>query len=92
MLISLSPLRYAVNSQIYIMKKLNDKSLWTDFFKDNKGKLSTARLVLVVILLWFISDWLVELIKNGLYDLTWQKLTLICSGLGLKSIQKFKET
>ncbi len=63
-----------------------------DFFKDNKGKLSTARLILVVMLLWFISDWLAEIIKNGVYNLTWQKLTLICSGLGLKSIQKFKET
>jgi hypothetical protein len=62
-----------------------------EFFKDNKGKFSTARLVLVVILLWFVCDWLIEVIKNGLYDLTWQKLTLICSGLGLKSIQKFKE-
>ncbi len=47
---------------------------------------------MLIIVLWFIADWLLEFHSKGIYTLTWEKLTLITSAFGLKAVQKFKES
>ncbi|MHB8338036.1 MAG: hypothetical protein ACYC6P_10055 [Ignavibacteriaceae bacterium] len=59
---------------------------------DDKGNLSSARIAMLIIVLWFIADWLLEFHSKGIYTLTWEKLTLITSAFGLKAVQKFKES
>ncbi len=65
--------------------------LLNELMRDRKGKLSSARFVMTVILLWHLLDWLVIMINTGSYDLTTNKLILLISALGLKGVQKFGE-
>ncbi|MHB8579324.1 MAG: hypothetical protein ACYDA4_05625 [Ignavibacteriaceae bacterium] len=58
---------------------------------DDKGNLSSARIAMLIIVCWFIADWLLEFHSKGIYTLTWEKLTLVTSAFGLKVVQKFKE-
>lgn len=59
---------------------------------DNKGNISSTRVAMLIIILWFLADWLMEFHSKGIYTLTWEKLTLLTSVFGLKAIQKFPET
>ena len=65
------------------------------FFKlclsNNKGNLSSTRVAMLIIILWFIADWLMEFHSKGIYTLTWEKLTLLSSAFGLKAVQNFSE-
>ncbi len=65
--------------------------LFNDLLRDNKGKLSSARFFMVVILTWYLFDWMTAIINHGSYDLTANKLALLISALSLKGIQKFRE-
>ncbi|MHB9011834.1 MAG: hypothetical protein ACYC49_06345 [Ignavibacteriaceae bacterium] len=47
---------------------------------------------MLIIVLWFLADWLMEFHSKGIYTLTWEKLTLLTSAFGLKAIQKFPES
>jgi len=59
---------------------------------DNNGNPSSTRIIMLIIVLWFIADWLMEFHSKGIYTLTWEKLTLLTSAFGLKAIQKFPES
>ena len=59
---------------------------------DNKGNPSSTRIIMLIIVLWFIADWLMEFHSKGSYTLTWEKLTFLTSAFGLKAIQKFPES
>ncbi len=67
----------------------------TQFFKlclsDTNGNPSSTRIAMLIIVLWFISDWLMEFHSKGIYTLTWEKLTLLTSAFGLKATQSFSE-
>ena len=58
---------------------------------DNKGNISSTRIAMLIIILWFIADWLMEFHSKGFYTLTWEKLTLLTSAFGLKAAQNFSE-
>jgi hypothetical protein len=66
--------------------------LLKQIFSDNKGNLSSTRIAMLIIVLWFLADWLMEFHSKGIYTLTWEKLTLLTSAFGLKAIQKFPES
>jgi hypothetical protein len=59
---------------------------------DNKGNISSTRITMLIIVLWFIADWLMEFHSRGIYTLTWEKLTLLTSAFGLKAAQNFTES
>ncbi len=59
---------------------------------DDKGNLSSSRVFMLVVLLWFIGDWLLEFHSKGFYTLTWEKLTLLSTAFGIKTVQKFTES
>jgi len=65
------------------------------FFKqiisDNKGNPSSSRIAMLVVVLWFLADWLMEFHSKGIYTLTWEKLTLLTSAFGLKAAQNITE-
>ena len=67
----------------------------TQFFKlcfsDTNGNPSSTRIAMLIIVLWFIADWLMEFHSKGIYTLTWEKLTLLTSAFGLKASQNFSE-
>ena len=65
--------------------------LLKQIFSDNKGNLSSTRIAMLIIVLWFIADWLMEFHSKGIYTLTWEKLTLLTSAFGLKATQNFSE-
>ena len=67
------------------MKFLNE------LLRDNKGKLSSARFVMAVILSWHLIDWMIIMFNTGSYDLTTNKLVLLVSALSLKGVQKISE-
>ena len=58
---------------------------------DTKGNISSTRVAMLIIVLWFIADWLMEFHSKGFYTLTWEKLTLLTSAFSLKAVQKFQE-
>ncbi len=59
---------------------------------DNQNNISSTRVAMLIIVLWFLADWLMEFHSKGIYTLTWEKLTLLTSVFGLKAIQKFPES
>ena len=59
---------------------------------DTKGNISSTRVAMLIIVLWFLADWLLEFHSKGIYTLTWEKLTLLTSAFGLKAAQNFSET
>ena len=61
-------------------------------FQDNKGNPSSTRIAMLILVCWFIADWLLEFHSKGFYTLTWEKLTLLTSAFGLKAVQKFPES
>jgi len=63
-----------------------------NFLKDDRGKLSLARLVILIIILWFLGDWIVCVQSEGIYTLTANKMTLLMSVLSLKAVQKYRES
>jgi hypothetical protein len=65
--------------------------LLKQIFSDNQGNLSSTRISMLIIVLWFIADWLMEFHSKGIYTLTWEKLTLLTSAFGLKAVQNFSE-
>ncbi|MCL5030969.1 MAG: hypothetical protein M1480_18335 [Bacteroidetes bacterium] len=65
--------------------------LLKQIISDNKGTPSSARIALLIIVFWFLADWLMEFHSKGFYTLTWEKLTLLTSAFGLKASQNFSE-
>ncbi len=65
--------------------------LLKQIISDEKGNPSSARIAMLIIVLWFIADWLLEFHSKGFYTLTWEKLTLLSSAFGLKAAQNFSE-
>jgi hypothetical protein len=63
-----------------------------NFLKDDRGKLSMTRLAVLVIILWFLADWMVCVKSTGIYTLTANKMTLLMSALSLKAVQKYRES
>ena len=66
-------------------------SLIKQIISDNKGIPSSSRIAMLIIVLWFIADWLMEFHSKGIYTLTWEKLTLLTSAFGLKAAQNISE-
>lgn len=56
-----------------------------------KHKDYIPHIVLIVILLWFLGDWAVEISKIGIYMLSWTKLSLLCTAMGMKTVHKLRE-
>ena len=65
--------------------------LLKQIISDTKGNISSTRISMLIIVLWFIADWLMEFHSKGIYTLTWEKLTLLTSAFGLKAVQNFSE-
>lgn len=65
--------------------------LLKQIISDSKGTPSSSRITMLIIVLWFLSDWLLEFHSKGIYTLTWEKLTLLTSAFGLKAAQNFSE-
>jgi hypothetical protein len=66
--------------------------LFKQIISDNKGNPSSTRIAMLIIVLWFLTDWLMEFHSKGIYTLTWEKLTLLTSVFGLKATQNFSES
>lgn len=63
-----------------------------NFLKDDRGKLSLTRLTVLIIILWFLADWIACVQLTGIYILTANKMTLLMSVLSLKAVQKYRES
>lgn len=63
-----------------------------EIFQDDAGRVSSTRVLMIIMILLLITDWMWSLVLIGVYVLSWEKMALICSVFSLKFGQKYVET
>jgi len=59
-----------------------------EFLQDDNGRYSFSRLATFSMILWFLADWTVHIVRNVGFDPSLAVVGLIAAGLGFKAWQK----
>ena len=62
------------------------------FFQEDNGTYSSARLMAFTSVLCFISDWALHIYRNIDFTPSWSLIGLVLGVCGFKVVQKFAET
>jgi ABC-type transporter Mla subunit MlaD len=65
---------------------------WMEFFQENNGRLSSARLMAFLATLSFVVWWQVAVWRTGDFNPGWTITAFTLAAVGLKTAQKFAET
>lgn len=70
---------------------MKNKIKISEFFTESNGRLSSTRLLMVLVLILLAFDWLYAIYTIGSYVISWEKVALICAVFGLKGVSKLFE-
>lgn len=59
--------------------------------KDDKGNISSIRIVMVITILFFFANWIYSVITSGEFKPSWELITFVVFMVTGKVIQKFGE-
>ncbi len=60
----------------------------TELFEENNGRLSSARIGALLLVLGFMGDWITHIVRMMEYDPSWSVVMLVSSVFGIKVVQK----
>lgn len=59
-----------------------------EFFEEENGQLSNARLANFMVTVGFVSDWITHIARGLEFDPSWTIVSLVTAVMGIKMVQK----